>query len=317
MKILLLDDSSNPYQQFNKKHVTAIKKISPSATVVVAKSIDMHKDTDIVITSQVAKLDILKLKNLRWIHLTSAGADTLPEQIKNSEILVTNSSGVHPIPIAEHVFGFMLMLTRKMYYAYKVQLTQKEWIRNGELSPIDELAGKTLGIVGLGRIGQRIAHLAKAFDMKVLAVVRNSNRKEKNVDELVESNKLNEVLKKSDFVVSALPGTIETRHLFNLKTFKHMKKSAYFINIGRGFVVNETDLVKALQMGYIKGAGLDVFETEPLAKSSPLWNMENVLITPHYSGWTPYYIDRVVNIFCENLSAQIKKKPLPQKLIKS
>jgi len=146
--------------------------------------------------------------------------------------------------------------------------------------------------------------------MEVLAVVR-TKREEEFVDKVYSMEGLDEVLGKSDFVVNALPGTEETKHLYNMDKFKKFKIGAYFINIGRGNSVRQEDLIQALNDGTLAGAGLDVFENEPLQKDSPLWDMENVIITPHYSGWTPFYMDRVIEIFCQNLEAYLKDDELP------
>jgi phosphoglycerate dehydrogenase-like enzyme len=147
--------------------------------------------------------------------------------------------------------------------------------------------------------------------MTVLAMVRDTSKKYPNVDELVTEGNIKELLNRSDFVVNAMPLTDNTFHFFNTEKFSHMKSSAYFINIGRGPVTNEKDLIHALNKKVIAGAGLDVFEEEPLPSHSPLWTMENVIITPHSSGSTPEYMNRVIDIFCKNLGAYIHKKEMP------
>jgi phosphoglycerate dehydrogenase-like enzyme len=124
-------------------------------------------------------------------------------------------------------------------------------------------------------------------------------------------DELPNLLKEADFVVNALPGTVHTKGIFDLKLFKKFKETSYFINIGRGTSVVEKDLVEALEERIIAGAGLDVFEVEPLPEISPLWKLENVIITPHYSGWTPKYTERVINIFCENLKSYLKGGKMP------
>jgi D-2-hydroxyacid dehydrogenase (NADP+) len=248
--------------------------------------------------------------NLKWIHLMSAGANGLPENILNSDIIVTNSSGVHPIPIAEHVFTFILMFSRKIDKTFRTQIKEETWKRD-RAGGQDELFGKTMTIVGMGQIGSRVAELGKAFGMKTLGIVRNPNRKEDGVDKIGGIGDIREFLKVSDFVVDCLPATPETKGLFDLKMFKKFKKGSFFVNIGRGDTVVEKDLIAALKTGLIAGAGLDVFEVEPLPDSSPLWKMDNVIITPHSSGWSPKYIDRMIEIFCKNLEAYLKKKPMP------
>ena len=266
---------------------------------------------EVLITSEFSTLNAENSKNLKWIHLTSAGTNKVPDFMKSSEIMITNSSGVHPIPISEHVFGLMLMLVRKIHIAHRIQIEQKKWVRSYEFYSPEELFGKTIIIVGMGRIGERIAKIAECFGMNVYGIVRNTSKKRNGHSKLFEMSDLPSLLKEGDFIVNCLPGTEHTKGIFDLKLFKRFKPSGYFINIGRGTSVVEKDMIKALETGLVKGAGLDVFEQEPLPETSPLWNLENVIITPHYSGWNPNYTTRVIDIFIENLKAHLKKEPLP------
>lgn len=264
-----------------------------------------------LITSEFAMLDAGNSKNLKWVHLTSAGTNKLPDFLHSSDILITNSSGVHPIPISEHVFAFMLMLSRNIHRAMRVQIKEKKWKRSYDFYQPQELFGKTLIIVGMGRIGERIAKIADSFGMQVYGIIRDTGKKRNGHIKIFGMEDLQSLLKEADFVVNALPGTSYTKGIFDLKLFKRFKSSAYFINIGRGTSVVEEDLIQALESGIIAGAGLDVFEIEPLPENSPLWKLENVIITPHYSGWTPKYTERVIDIFIENLKAYLKKEEMP------
>ena len=319
MKILIIQNKEeifNSMLQLNKNHIEQIKEQFPDSDITVVDDIKDQIDskierTEIILTSRLSNIDFQKAKNLKWVHVTAAGVDRIPEDILKSDISITNSSGVHSIPIAEHVFAFMLMFERQIHKSFRTQIEEKKWVRDFKIQNVSELHRKTIGVIGLGRIGRKIAELAKKFNMKVLAVVRSAREKDDNVDELYTSNELDTVLQNSDFVVVCLPLTKETYHMFDYGKFKKMKSSAYFINIGRGKVVNENDLIRALKENLIAGAGLDVFEEEPLPADSELWNLENVIITPHYSGWTPYYMDRVVDIFCENLKAFLEGKKMP------
>lgn len=269
------------------------------------------KRAEILITSEFGMLNEKNAKNLKWIHLTSAGTNKLPDFVKNSGVLITNSSGVHPIPIAEHVFALMLMLVRKINLAMRVQVKQKKWFRSYEYYSPGELYGKKLLIVGMGRIGERIAEIAKAFGMKSSGIVRDLNKKRSTDVELFELKDLGKLVSEFDVVVNCLPGIPSTKGIFNLSLFKKFKRTGYFINIGRGTTAVEADLIKALKEKIIAAAGLDVFEVEPLPESSGLWGLENVVITPHYSGWNPNYTERVIDIFNENLRAYIEKRKLP------
>ncbi|WP_027625022.1 D-2-hydroxyacid dehydrogenase [Clostridium lundense] len=264
------------------------------------------EDADILIgwgdTDDFTEERIRMTKKLKWIHILAAGVDRLPfKELKEKNIKVTNSSGIHAIPISEHVFATLLFLEKNLNVLYKQQLN-KCWRQQ----PIEELSGKIMAIIGVGKIGKEIAQKGKAFHMKVLGI-RNNPLPIEYVDEMYSMDHLKEVLSKAHVVVIALPLTDKTKGLFTFETFNYMRKDSYFINIGRGKIVQEDGLIKALQQGIIKGASLDVFQKEPLDKESPLWTMDNVIITPHQSGSSPYYIERTMDIFMENL-VRIKNK---------
>ncbi len=243
--------------------------------------------------------------NLKWIHALSAGVENLlfPVQ-KQPEILLTNSKGIHSIPVSEHVMALLLAFSRGLNMFIRHQ--QKHlWQR----APVDELHGKTLAIIGLGSIGREIAKKAKCFGMQIIASKQTPTR-ELFVDHLYGSDGLDEMLACADFVVASLPLLPETQGLFSLERFRRMKPSAYFINVSRGPVVNEADLAAALEQGLIRGAGLDVFAEEPLAATSPLWDMENVIITPHLAALSPNYMERASRLFAENLERYLGGKDL-------
>ena len=318
MHIVIVEDIDPTVRTMMKvtdAHLKAIKEILPQASITVTNdtlpSINQDiKDAEILIVPNVNHINFAQDKTLKWVHVTFAGVDTLSQSLLDSDVLITNSSGIHPIPIAEHVFAFILMLTHKMNFTFRNQILSKKWEITPQILALSEIHEKTIAIVGMGRIGSRIAKLAKAFDMQVFGVVRNP-RNQESIDKVFTTDQLLEVLPQVDYVVNCLPLTKETHHLFTLDYFKKMKKSAYFINVGRGKTVVEKDLIQALQQKIIAGAGIDVTEEEPLPSSNPLWDLENVIITPHISGLTPYYMDRAIAIFCENLKAYLQKKPLP------
>ncbi len=310
-----------PIMGLTDEHLKQIRTVSPELDIKIIENNESEiaqeiADADILITSAIPTLPLDKAKSLKLIQTTSAGVNGLSEELVNSDVQITNASGVHPIPIAEHVLTFMLMFSRQLFKLHRLQITEKKWMNDYDFTPATELHGKTIGIVGLGRIGKRIAHLSKAFDMRVIALARTEHAAEENVDEFFTHDKLDTLLGQSDFVVNALPLTDETRHLYTLEKFKKMKPTSFFINIGRGPTVDEEDLIFALKEEVIAGAGLDVFDVEPLAQNSELWNLENVIITPHIAGWTPYYMDRVIEIFCENLKAFLENKPMPTQVDK-
>ncbi len=187
-----------------------------------------------------------------------------------------------------------------------------KWGQLGIVNNLSELNGKTIAIVGFGRIGERIAKIAKAFDMKVIVLRHNSPiSKNPNVDDIYDQKSLFKLLDRADFVINCLPLSSGTRNFFDKSLFQKMKNTTYFINIGRGGTVVENDLIHSLKNGIIAGAGLDVFEEKPLSKYSELWELKNVIITPHYAGWSPKYIDRMIDICCDNLRAYNRNKLMP------
>ena len=295
---------------YTDKHISEIKTLIPNAQINLIEDkkdiVDKYlPETDILVYSSFDYPDLVDFKiakKLKWVHVTSAGASDTASQLKSTTILLTNSSGVHPIPISEHVFTYLLMFTRQFHTSYRTQIEEKKWMQSYHFLQVSELYEKTIGIVGFGRIGKQIAKLAKGFGMTVVTLTHQESETKGQFEEMLNT---------SDFVINCLPLTDETYHLFTIDRFKQMKSSAYFINVGRGKTVVEDDLIHALKTRIITGAGLDVFEDEPLPKKSELWNLKNVIITPHDAGWTPCYADRVINIFCSNLRAYLKHKPMP------
>ncbi|HVZ12097.1 MAG TPA: D-2-hydroxyacid dehydrogenase [Patescibacteria group bacterium] len=299
---------------YDESHFAQIKKVAPKVEIVSTNDTEEIKknlpNAEIVITSpqHFGLIDLTLTKNLKWIHMSSAGVTDAARILAPTDIILTNSSGVHPIPISETVLGYILMFARRLDVAYRNQVLNKSWSRNVGNNRGMELVDKTIGIVGFGRIGQEIARLCRGIGMKAVALQYSQPLDKSMIDHTFEN--IDELLEKADFVVDCLPLTPETKGYFDADRFKSMRDSAYFINIGRGGTVAEHDLITALKEGTIAGAGLDVFEVEPLPDSSPLWSLENVIITPHISGWTPEYTNRVVNIFCANLEAYLSGKPM-------
>jgi len=292
------------------RHIKAIKTVAPHSTIIscnVQQVAEHIADTDILLTWGTMDLQPLFLTapKLKWVHALSAGVEKLifPE-IKSANTPLTNSKGIHGIPVSEHVLAMMLAFTRGLNFFIRQQ-TQKQWKR----VTVEEIYGKTIGIVGLGSIGREIAKKAKGMGMQVVAS-KQTMTSELFLDKLYAPDQLHELLAISDFVVIALPLVEETKHLFTIKEFAAMKPSAYFINIARDAVIKHDDLVTALQQGLIKGAGLDVFDHEPLPETSPLWDMQNVIITPHLAALSPHYLDRAIKLFADNLSRFIQHKEL-------
>ena len=302
MKVLLIRTEGASPLEIKDKHLERIRALDKSIKVTTLSSLDKQeiakqiKDADIIAGVQPVIPSIKNAKKLKLIHVFSAGVEKVltPEVIK-SKVIVSNSSGIHAVPIAEHVIGFMLIFTRKFYDTFRKQ-QRKIWNKNQDLT---ELRDKTVLVVGLGHIGAEVARLASFLGANVITIKQNTK------------NQLEKVLPKADFVVLCLPLTHDTYHMFDMKKFKLMKKSSIIINIGRGGVINEKEMIEALDKKIIGGAGLDVTEEEPLSQKSKLWEMENVVVTPHHSGWSEKYMDRAINLFCVNLKAYLKRKKLP------
>lgn len=248
---------------------------------------------------------------LKWVQMHTAGVDFVDQAImKEKNILLTNSSGLHGKVIAESVFGMLLSYTRGIGKSIKDQ-PLKKWSKNENIM---ELQDSTMMIVGAGRIGMEVAIIAKAFGMKTIGVNRTGKAME-YMDDMIKQSELVNYVQEADVVVNILPLTKLTTYFFDKTIFSKMKKTALFINVGRGKSVNVKDLVEALDEGNLAFAALDVFETEPLPADSPLWEREDVLITPHISGLLPRFKERVFAIFEENLRAYVDGKELPRNLI--
>jgi D-2-hydroxyacid dehydrogenase (NADP+) len=280
------------------------------------KASGLIADAEVVVCGSLSDELLAQAINLKWISFWTAGLEgkATPE-IQERGINVTNASGVHGPNIAEHVMAFMLMFTRGMPHFLRAQLRgawESDDIHWGSFR-ISELTGQTLGIVGLGRIGEVLAERARSFNMRVVATKRDPTRRynpEITLDAIYSHEELPRLLNESDHVCVCVPYTQSTHRLLNEKTFNLMKDGSYLYNISRGKIIDEAALVAALASGKLRGAGLDVFETEPLPASSPLWAMENVLITPHVAGLTPYYFSRAATQFADNLMRYVQGEPL-------
>lgn len=255
------------------------------------------------------------MPNLKWLQQWGAGADWLMDnpEIAERDFILTNVSGIHAVPIGEQIIAYLLAFTRGFTVAIRNQAQhswpkQPQWLEG--VGGFTELSGKTMLLLGTGAIGVYTAKLAQAFDMRVVGVRRNPEKSAEHIDEMVALDDLNAHLPSADFVVLTLPLTHNTHHLIGEAELRAMKKSAILVNIGRGGLIDEAALVRALREGWIAGAGLDVFETEPLPETSPLWDLENALITPHMAGDTPHYTERALEIFLENLRRYHAGEPL-------
>ncbi|MFT4415902.1 D-2-hydroxyacid dehydrogenase [Fredinandcohnia humi] len=305
-------------QNIDTHYKTLIQDLIPDWEIVIGRDstiwLEHLQDADVILgwKNEILEQCLQQESKLQWVQSWSAGVNSMPlQELEDRNILLTSANGVHAYPISETIFALMLGLTRKIHTYVKNQ-QEKKWHHSDLKLEIHE---KTVGVIGVGAIGRETAKIAKAFGMNVLGV-RNSGKSEDFVDEMYSSSQLHEVLPKCDYVVVTLPLTKDTHHLFGAKEFREMKDTSFFINIGRGEIVKEEELIEALRSGEIAGAGLDVFTKEPLQADSPLWNMENVIITPHTSGSTENYTKRVIeDIFIPNLKHYINGKKLPLNLV--
>jgi D-2-hydroxyacid dehydrogenase (NADP+) len=280
-----------------------IRAVVPDWRVVRADDSDFDpqvlREAEVVVgwTGKPAEACLVDGSSLRWIQEWSAGVDRMPlSRLRERGVLLTTASGVHAKPIAETVFGMLLSFVRGLD-RFERQQVRGEWERN---DGIGEIHGSTIGILGTGEIGTEVARLAKAFDMTVLGF-RRSSEPAPGFDRTIGEDGLLGMLAACDAVVDTLPLTPRTRHLIGEVQFRAMKPTAFFINIGRGGTVDEAALIRALEERWIAGAGLDVFETEPLPADSPLWRLENAILTPHNAGMNPSYDERATVILLDNL----------------
>lgn len=265
-------------------------------------------ETDVLFGFVPPKNIIIRAPRLKWMQATSAGIDRHRDtEIWRTKVIITGVSGIHATPIGEFVLGLMLMFAKDIPQSFQMK-QKRQWQRYLPRT----LHGKTVGIVGLGHIGREVARLAKAFGMKVIATRRSAKAegKAKNVDLLLPRDRTKELLNASDYVILTLPLTPETHNIIGAEEFKAMKSSAYIINIGRGSLIDEEALIRALDEKCIAGAGLDVTAIEPLPAESRLWDFENVILTPHIAGGMEDYMLRAVELFCENLKRYLDGKKL-------
>ena len=243
---------------------------------------------------------------LRWLQFPGAGVDSLATTgvlDANSGVIVTTAAGIHAETISEYVFGSMLMFNWNWPQMVRLQ-DNHVWARSATWYHLGgrELAGQTLGIIGLGHIGRRIAQLAHAFGMRVLGMRRSlSGEQDPDVDQPFLPEQLHELLRLCDYVVISVPLTRETEKLIGEDELRIMRSNAYLVNIARGRVIDEQALIQALREGWIAGAGLDVTDEEPLPSESPLYSMPNVILTPHISGNSAHYDTRLAALFADNL----------------
>lgn len=289
------ENRPNPAPHLKALIEKRLPNINIQLTKSVEESIEEIEAAEVVVTSGLPDKLLKRATTLRWVQTLSIGVDHLDlNMLRDRDIILTNSSGVKSEPIAEQVIA-QLIIFERLLPAFEQQ-RYKEWIQYEG----DEIKGKKIGIIGIGSVGKKIAEIAKSFDMVVTGTKRNLESVPDVVDEVFRPDDLNEVLGRSDYIVLACPLTAETQGLIGKAELDMMSDTSIIINISRGPVINQESLITSLQQDSIRGAALDVFEEEPLAVNSPLWEMPNVLVTPHIAGATPKKWERSADLFAKN-----------------
>jgi len=303
--------------KLSDRQMDSLRRLSPQLDLV--RELDPERarremrDSEVILCFQLPG-PLQEAKSLRWIQLVSAGAEHILEAgVGATDIMVTTASGIHGTAMAEYTLGAMVMLARRMPLVLR-EAERHQW-KPSQLRTYygEELWGKTLGILGLGAIGQRVAAVVRCVGMRAIGLRRSGAREdlpEGLVDAVHGPQGLSELLAGSDFVLVSLPLTQETRGMLGEKELRTMKSSAYLINVARGGIVDESALVRALREGWIAGAVFDVFAQEPLPPNSELWDLPNLIITPHMAGATLPYLDRAAELFQENLKLYLAGQPL-------
>jgi phosphoglycerate dehydrogenase-like enzyme len=263
--------------------------------------------------------------NLRWVQTHMAGIDLFKDHpLLDRSVAITTLSGIHVVQIAEYVMTSILAWSHRFPRMLAYQ-KQGVWPKGRwEKFVPQTLRGKTIGIVGYGSIGREIARLAKSFGMQVLAAKRDARRVAAEgyqisgtgdstgdiPDRIYPASAITSMLAECDYVVLSLPLTVVTQHLIDRDKLRAMKTTAYLVNISRGKLIDEAELIEALRNGWIAGAGLDVFDTEPLPADNPLWKMDNAILSPHVAGFSPDYDQRAIDVFIRNLQNYLEGRPL-------
>jgi len=288
---------------FPQNHVEKLQYMHPDFEFVVTRDkgkLSEHlKDAEVYITFFRFKKEFLdSAPNLKWVQGISAGVDALPlDEIRRRGILLTNGRGIHKIHMAEYAIGAMISLARNFHLMFRNQLKHK-W--DNKTVAQGEINGATVGILGLGSIGMEIARRASLFGMHVIGV-KNNPKPMDYVEKVYKPCEMGEVFSQSDYIINLLPSTNETREVINKNYFDLMKSTSCFINMGRGTTVNEKDLVDALKDNKMRALVTDVYSEEPLPEDNPLWNLENVILTPHVCGMSTKYMDRAMEIIEHNM----------------
>jgi len=292
----------------------AVRELSPGIRIVTPEEVRDCPELLAEVEAAYGGLrpaQIPEAASLRWLQTGGAGVNGLiSPEVRDRDLVVTNASGIHAEPITEHMFGMLLMVTRRLAEAWDQQKTRQWGGRGIDFNRrVDLLAGKTLGVLGVGAIGGQSARVGKAFGMRVIGC-RRSGEPHPDVERMYAQEEAIRFFGEADVVMNSLPLTERTRHFMSWEQFRVMKSGSIVINTGRGATIHTEALVAALREGRVGAALLDVTDPEPLPEDHPLWTLENVYITPHYSGSHPAYWQRADAIFLENLRRYLAGEPM-------
>ncbi|WP_315073717.1 D-2-hydroxyacid dehydrogenase [uncultured Clostridium sp.] len=289
-----------------------IECVSPNSNYVYKSKEDVDKETveqaEIIIGNPPPEM-LVNSNNLKWLQLNSAGSDAyIKEGILKGDVLLTNATGAYGLAISEYLVGILLQIFKKLYI-YRKNQKQHLWKDEGQVKSI---YNSKILIIGLGNIGEEFAKRVKAFGAYTIGVRRSNNNKPECIDELYLIDKIDELLPVADVVMLSLPSTKETYKMFSRDKLKLMKKGAVLLNVGRGNVLDTEALCDLVEDNHLLGAGLDVVDPEPLPADHRIWDVENIIITPHISGGyhIPETLEKIVEISAENLRSYTSDKKL-------
>ena len=299
-------------KNYGKEKFDKIRELGYEVIYYDENSVTNNEDVnnaDILVTYNPFKtLDVSKMNNLKYIQTTSIGIDQIPlDKISNRDIIIANNKGGYSVPIGEWIVMSILEIYKDSRKLYEQQ-SNKKWKINFSIT---ELSGKKIGFLGTGTLATEAAKRLQGFDVEIWGVNTTGSNK-KYFDRCFSSEQMDEVFKHCDTVVATIPATKDTIGIINKDKFELMKKGSVFINVGRGNIVNEKDLI--MYMNKFRGVALDVFENEPLDISSELWQFDNIIITPHNSWVSDKNDERTFNMIYNNLKNYIESKPLNNKV---
>jgi len=295
-----------------RDELPALQAVAPHVKLIALAAATPREIAAADATIGVCSPEVLaQAKQLRWIQWTAAGVERCVQQplLREREVLLTNTQRIAGPSMAEHVLMLMLALSRNLPY-YEREQQQGHWAKWEEAPPAADLDGQTLLVVGLGGIGTEVARRAHALGMRVIAIRASGHAGPDYVSYIGLPDELLKLAPEADIVVNCAPLTPQTTGIFNREFFAAMKRSAYFINVGRGRSVVTADLVAALHDGTIAGAGLDVTDPEPLPPDSPVWQLPNVIVTPHISANSPISKEQFAALLRENLRRYVAGEPM-------